>query len=152
MNQVTTLYNFIKSLAEADDYINTVTKNATAETLQNKATVFPLLNVDITGASYPSPQTKNFTLEITCFNKRDYNNDGEIDRFYGTDNELDNLNETEAALNRIWLSMESNFQDNNITSGLNPTLTPILEGTTTLVDGWTLSLEVTTPNTTISLC
>lgn len=151
MNQVSTLYNYIKELGEADSYIETISKDATADTIQNKAIIFPLLNVSITGASYPSPQTKEFTLEITCFNKRKVSKDADSKTFWDMDNEVSNLNETEATLNRIWLNMERNFQENNITANENPTLTPILEGTTSLLDGWTLTLTVVTPNVDICL-
>ena len=53
MNQVSQLYLYIKSLADADEYINSVTKKG-AEIMENKGLIFPLLDVSITGASYPS--------------------------------------------------------------------------------------------------
>ena len=152
MNQVSTLYNYIKSLAEADEYINTVTKVGTIDVLEDKGTILPLLDVFITGASYPSPQVKRFSIELTCLNQRDQTNETTTDKFWEMDNEVDNLNETEAALNRIWLNMFRDFEENNITASESPTLLPILEGKTTIVDGWILSFEVDVPNTEISLC
>jgi hypothetical protein len=151
MNQVTTLYTYIKSLGEADSYVSTITKNATNDILQNKATIFPLLNIAITGASYSSQQIKTFSLEISCFNKRDQNKETVNDIFWENDNEVDNMNETEACLNRIWLIMERNFDKNNITANENPSLSPVLEGTTSLIDGWVMTLDVNVPNIDICL-
>jgi hypothetical protein len=151
MNQVTTLYTYIKSLGEADSNVSTITKNATKDILQNKATIFPLLNIAITGASYSSQQIKTFSLEISCFNKRDQNKETVNDIFWESDNEVDNMNETEACLNRIWLIMERNFDKNNITANENPSLSPVLEGTTSLIDGWVMTLDVNVPNIDICL-
>jgi hypothetical protein len=151
MNQVTTLYTYIKSLGEADSYVSTITKNATNDILQNKATIFPLLNIAITGASYSSQQIKTFSLEISCFNKRDQNKETVNDIFWENDNEVDNMNETEACLNRVWLIMERNFDKNNITANENPSLSPVLEGTTSLIDGWVMTLDVNVPNIDICL-
>jgi len=151
MNQVTTLYTYLKSLGEADSYVSTITKNATNDILQNKATIFPLLNIAITGASYSSQQIKTFSLEISCFNKRDQNKETVNDIFWENDNEVDNMNETEACLNRIWLIMERNFDKNNITANENPSLSPVLEGTTSLIDGWVMTLDVNVPNIDICL-
>jgi hypothetical protein len=151
MNQVTTLYTYIKSLGEADSYVSTITKNATNDILQNKATIFPLLNIAITSVSYSSQQIKTFSLEISCFNKRDQNKETVNDIFWENDNEVDNMNETEACLNRIWLIMERNFDKNNITANENPTLNPVLEGTTSLIDGWVMTLDVNVPNIDICL-
>tara|TARA_R110000772_G_scaffold10440_1_gene33273 strand:+ start:376 stop:831 length:456 start_codon:yes stop_codon:yes gene_type:complete len=151
MNQITQLYSYIKSLADADSYINTVTKKG-ADIIQQKGLIFPLLDVIITGASYTSPQTKQYTVEITCLALRDQTNETTTDNFWLMDNEVDNLNETDACLNRIWVNMFRNFQDNNITASENPSLTPILMDYTSLVDGWQMVFDVTVPNTTISLC
>ena len=151
MNQISTLYQYIKTLGEADSYISTITKNATADILQNKVTIFPLLNVAITSLTYSSPQIKTFTIELSCFNKRDKNKETVNDVFWENDNEVDNMNETEACLNRMWLIMERNFNKNNITANENPSLSPILEGTSTLVDGWVMTLDVNVPNVDICL-
>tara|TARA_R110000850_G_scaffold182417_1_gene307973 strand:- start:23 stop:478 length:456 start_codon:yes stop_codon:yes gene_type:complete len=151
MNQVSQLYLYIKSLADADEYINSVTKKG-SEIMENKGLIFPLLDVSITGASYPSAGTKSFTVDIVCLALRDQTNEPTTDNFWEMDNEVDNLNNTESCINRIWLNMNRNFQDNNITSSENPSLEPILEQYTSLVDGWKISFDVVMPNTTISLC
>jgi hypothetical protein len=151
MNQVTTLYTYIKSLGEADSYVSTVTKNKTSEILQNKATIFPLLNITITSVTYSSPQIKTFRIELSCFDKRDQTKETVNDVFWENDNEVDNLNQTESCLNRIWLIMQRNFDKNNITANNDPTAEPVLEGTTSLVDGWVLPLDINVPNIDICL-
>jgi len=152
MNQISLLYNYIKELGEADPYVSTITKNASSELLQDKVTIFPLLNIFISNVTYNSPQTKLFTLEISCFNKRDVNKTYVNDKFYGNDNELDNMNETEACLSRIWLNSYRNFQSNNILAQEAPTLEPVLEGTTALVDGWVMTVNIEVPNTVMNIC
>ena len=111
-----------------------------------------MLNIFISNVTYNSPQTKLFTLEISCFNKRDLNKKYVNDKFYGNDNELDNMNETEACLSRIWLNSYRNFQNNNIVAEDAPTLEPILEGTTALVDGWVMTVNIEVPNTVMNIC
>ena len=151
MNHISQLYAYIKSLADADDYINTVTKKG-ADIIQQKGLIFPLLDVFIQSGGYPSPQTKEYTLEIACLALRDQTNETTTDNFWLMDNEVDNLNETDACLNRIFLNMYRNFQDNDITANENPTIEAILMEYTSLLDGWKMSITVTVPNTLISLC
>jgi hypothetical protein len=73
-----------------------------------------------------------------------------IDR--GPDNEVDNHNMALGVLNRIWLTMLTDFEKLNITSSENPSFAlGSFEGAK-LLDGAVLEFEVEVPNTTINLC
>jgi hypothetical protein len=152
MNAYTQLLTYIKTLGEADIFVNTITKDGGADLDTYKGNVFPILDVFVTGASFPANAVVSYTIELTCVNLRDISKEISTDKFWGQDNEVDNLNETQAVLNRIWLNMVRDFADNNITASEDPTLTPIIYEGENIYDGWTLTMDIDVPNTTISLC
>lgn len=148
MNQLTELYLYFKTLAEQDNQVNKVTKSAEL----NKETLFPLVNVMIESGGFTNGSTVNFNVELSCFDIRDINKEVQTDDFWGQDNEVDNHNLAIAVLNRMWLSMYRDFEDNNITASENPTFElGSLEGAK-LLDGARLTFTVEVPNTTINLC
>ena len=151
LNQYTQLLIFIKSLGENDDYINTITKGGDNIDL-NKIDIYPLLNIDVLTGGFSNGQTINFEVSLQCLDIRDINKEVTSDRFWEQDNEVDNHNETLAALNRIWGLMYKNFCDNNITSSENPSFEKITFASKNLLDGWDLTFTVEMPNTTIDLC
>ena len=150
MNQYTQLIYYIKQLADGDNYINTVTKGDNIEL--DKITIFPLLHIDINNATFPSEGTISFSVELTCWAIRDINNEVSTSRLWGQDNEVDNLNETLAALNRIWRIMNRGFVEHNITASDNPTLEAGVFKGKNLLDGWQMSFDVEMPNVTLDLC
>ena len=152
MNHYTELLYYIKSLGDADPFINTVTQGEFDRLDLDKANIFPLLHINIIGGGFTNGQTVTFDLEIGAFDIRDINKEIVTDKFWLQDNEVDNLNETHAVLNRLWKNMYKNFQENDITSSENPTLEPLVEYGKNLLDGWKLSFEVEMPNDIISLC
>ena len=152
MNAYSQLLNYVKLLGEADPFVNTITKTGGSDLDTQKANVFPLLDVFVTGGSFPSNAVISYTIELTCVNLRDINKEVINDKFWSQDNEVDNMNETGAVLNRIWLLMERDFASNNITAAEAPTLEPIMFEGTNIYDGWTLTFDVEVPNTDISLC
>ena len=151
LNQYTQLY-FIKSLGEADPFINTITQGEFDELDLDKKNIFPLLHINITAAQFTNGQTIKFSLELGAFDIRDINKTVDDDKFWDNDNEVDNLNETLAVLNRIWVNMNKNFTENNITADEDPSLEPLTEAFTNLLDGWKLTFDVEMPNTTLNLC
>lgn len=152
MNHYSALLYYIKTLADADSFINTITQEERDKIDLDKANIFPLLHVDITGASFSNGQTVSFNIEISCLDIRDISKEINTDKYWLQDNKVDNLNETLAVLNRLWLNMYKDFAENNITSSENPTLEPLIEYGTNLLDGWILSFDIEMPNTTIALC
>lgn len=150
MNQLTQLYYYLKSLAESDPLVNSVLK--TVDIDLKKEVIYPLVNINITSGGFTNGQTILFNIELSCFNQRDINKEINTDDFWGQDNEVDNHNLAIGVLNRMWLKMYTEFEDNNITAVENPSFElGSFEGAK-LVDGARLTITVETPNTTISLC
>lgn len=152
MNQYTQLLYYIKSLADADPLVNTVTRGEFDKIDLDKGIIFPLVHINVTGAEFNNGSTVVFNVQIGALDIRDINKEIRTDKFWEQDNEVDNLNEMFAVLNRIWLNMYRDFQDNNITASENPTLEPQIFKRTNLLDGWILNFDVEMPNTEISLC
>lgn len=153
LNHYSQLLIYIKSLADADAFINTVTQGAFDKLDLDKSNIFPILHITITGGSFTNGQTIKLNVEIVALQQRDINNEERTDKFMAQDNEVDNLNEMLAVLNRLWTSMFRDFEENDIVASENPTLDIIEpETTTNLIEGWLLSFEVEMPNTSLSLC
>jgi len=148
MNQLTELYSYIKQIAEADSQVNKVTKKQDLA----KETIFPLVNVIIESGGFTNGSTVNFNIELSCFDIRDVNKEIQTDDFWGQDNEVDNHNLAIAVLNRMWLTMYTDFEDNNITASENPTFELGSFEAPKLLDGARLTFTVEVPNTIISLC
>jgi len=151
LNHYSEILNYIKEIAEGDIYINTITQGAQRLDL-NKANIFPLLNIEITSAGFPSEGTLQFSLIVSCLSIRDINKEVMSDKFNLQDNEIDNLNETLAALSRIWKIARRGFINNNISASDNPSLDPIIFDDKNLLDGWSMSFDIEMPNTELDLC
>ena len=149
MNQYSQLLYYIKQLAEQDNYINTVVKGGEDF---DKANIYPIINVVIDNANFPSDAVVSFDVILECTDIRDINKEIVNDKFEHNDNEIDNHNNTFATLNRIWKIMKRDFNSNNITASENPSLSKITYEQKNLVDGWELSFTVQMPNTTLDLC
>lgn len=152
MNQYSTLLYYIKELAESDGFINHVTQGELSEATLDKMIIPTLLNISINSGSFTNGNTVVFNVELACLAKRDINKEIRTDDFWLQDNEVDNMNETHASLNRLWNKMYVDFEKNNITSSENPSLTAITFGTNKLLDGWLLTFDVELPNTELNLC
>jgi len=152
MNHFTQLLNYIKQIAEKDTNVNRVTYGQLGDVDLDKMIIPPVVNVNINSGSFTNGNTVNFTVELVCLAQRDISKKITDDNYLGQDNEVDNLNETHAILNRMWLKMYRDFDKNNITASENPSLTAIIFGTAKLLDGWVLTFDVEMPNNIISLC
>lgn len=156
MNQYTELLIYLKQLAEQDSFVNTVTQGEFDRIDLDKGNVFPLVHISFTNANFTNGSVVRFTMNIVCFAERvtynDVNNQTGIDKFWLQDNEVDNMNETFAVLNRMWLKMYTDFEENDITASEDPPLTPIYFARTNTLDGWELTFDVEVPNTTLNLC
>ena len=152
MNHYTQLLYYIKQLAEADAFVNTVTQGDFERLDLDKKNIFNLVHINISQASFTNGNTVNFSVQLGAFGIRDINKEIITDKFWQQDNEVDNMNTTLAILNRLWLKMFTDFADNNITASENPTLEPQLFTRANLLDGWILTFDVEMPNTTINLC
>lgn len=152
LNHYTELLYFIKKLSDADDTVNTVTQGDFDKLDINKANLFPLVHISIGDAQFSNGSTVSFNVELGAVTVRDISNEIVVDKFWQQDNEVDNLNEMLAILNRIWSNIMRGFEDNDISTTENPTLRQTLDKRVNLLDGWILSFQVEMPNTVIDLC
>ena len=72
------LLRYIKSLAESEEYINTSTMGEDLDL--NKGNIFPLFNVDITGASFTSNRTVTFDVSMVALDVRSINKESEYEQ------------------------------------------------------------------------
>ena len=144
------LLRYIKSLAETEEYINTTTMGEDLDL--DKSNIFPLFNVDVTGASFTSNATVSFDVTMVALDVRSINKENNTDKFYGNDNEIDNHNATISVLNNIWVKMHRDFARNNITSSDNPSLEQITDKEKNLLDGWSISFTVELPTNGVDIC
>jgi len=152
MNQYTEITYYIKALAENDAYVNTVTRGEFDKLDLNKGNIFPLVHINIAAAGFTNGQTLIFDVQVGCLSIREINKKIVQDKFWEQDNEVDNLNETLACLNRLWTIMYRDFTDKNITASENPTLEPMVFADKNLLDGWIIDFTIEVPNTNLNLC
>lgn len=152
MNHFSQLYQYIKTIAEQDSNVNKVIKGLQSEVDLDKMIIPPIVNINIVSGSFTNGNTLVFNVELACLAQRDINKEVADDDFLSHDNEIDNLNETHAILNRMWLKMYEDFEKNNITASENPTLQAVVFGTSKLLDGWVLTFDVEMSNSVINLC
>ena len=152
MNQYSELLRYLKQLGDEDVFINTITQGNFESIDIDKKNIFPLEHISIGNASFPSHSVIRFDVQIGVFDIRDINKEVNEDKFNLNDNEQDNLNETLSSLNRMWLKMSKDFEENNITASDEPSLEIQTFTRKNLLDGWILTFQVDVPNVTLSLC
>lgn len=152
MNAYSEVLRYLKLLGEQDLFVNTITQGDFENIDIDKKNIFPLLHISIGNASFPSHSVIRFDIQIGAFDIRDINKEVNEDKFNRNDNEQDNLNETLATLNRIWLKMSKDFEENNITASDTPSLEAHTFSRKNVLDGWILTFQIDVPNITLSLC
>ena len=153
LNQYTELLNYLKSLGDADNFVNTVTKDGEAEIDLQKGNIYTLLDITVgETATFPSTGVAQFSVELICVAQRDTNKETITDKFWKQDNEVDNHNETFSVLNRMWVRMNKDFDENDMIASDNPTIEKITLEYMNLMDGWKMNFNVDVPNTTLNLC
>lgn len=152
MNVYSELLRYLKKLGEEDIFINTITQGDFESIDIDKKNIFPLLHISIGNGSFPSHSVIRFDVQIGAFDIRDINKEVNEGKFNQNDNEQDNLNETLSVLNRMWLKMSKDFEENNITASDDPNIEIHTFSRKNLIDGWILSFQVDVPNITLSLC
>lgn len=152
LNHYTELLYYIKELADSDPLVNKVTQGEIEKIDLNKMTLFPLVHISITGGSFSNGSTVLFNVQLGAMAVRDVNKKINTDEFFLNDNEVDNLNDTLAILNRIWTRMATDFASRDIVATENPNLEIFKEEGKNTLDGWVLNFDVELPNNVLSLC
>jgi len=150
MNGYTQILSYIKQLGTP--LVSKVTNVELDKIDQNKKNIFPLLNVLISGGSFSSNSTITFSVNLSCFDIRDITKEVNEDDFWNNDNEPDNINLCLSIVNRIWLQMLKDFEENNITASETPSFEIGRLQHANLLDGVSIDFDVIVPNTEINLC
>lgn len=150
MNAYTELLRYFYTIGKP--LVNTMTQGQPSDVDLEKKNIFPLIHVEIGSATFPSPGTIRFNVKLSCMDIRDITKEVKTDKYYSNDNEVDNLNATLAALNRIWQDMWRDFGGSNIVVSEVPGLVPFVEEKDNILDGWIMDFDVTLPNVMIDLC
>ena len=153
MNQYTQVLTYLKTLAEQDDFVKTVTQGNMNDVDLYKANIFNLVHIDVLSSGFTNGNTITFDLEILSAQVRDSNKkDQETSKFWNDSNKVDNLNETLAVLNRMWVKMLVDFEGNNIRLEETASLEEVTEWNKNLLDGWLMTFTIEVPNTTLNIC
>lgn len=150
MNGYSELLRYFYSIGKP--LVNTMSKGNFDKIDLDRKTIFPLLHVNISGGGFPSGGVILFNVQLACYDIRDINKAIDDDKYWGNDNEDDNINSTLAILNRVWQLMLKDFAENNITSSTNPSFEVGTLTNKNLLDGAVLSFDVEVPNVEINLC
>lgn len=150
MNHYSQLIYRIKEVGEP--LVNTVTKGNFEDVDLSKANLYPLLHIFVSGGNFNNGQTVVLSVQLGCFQQRVHSNELVNDKLFEDDNEVDNMNETLAILNEIWVRLLDDFDDKFITASENPTLEPVSNAYDNGLDGWILSFDLELPNERLTLC
>lgn len=151
LNHYTELLAYVKQLALKDPLVKSVTQGDFDTLDLKKGQERNLVHIDVTGWNMPNGSTVVMTGQIGAFADRVTYSKDDVDNFYRNSNEVDNLNETQAILNRIVSVMYSDFEDQRINMTLGATAQLYYNAATDL-DGWILDFSIEMPNTVLSLC
>lgn len=94
MSEISKVTDYTINQFDANELVNTITFEKTAELDYNKENIYPLVNIDIV-SSVPIGETVNIDYTITILQARNIENVLNNDKLFGS-NLIDNLNETHA--------------------------------------------------------
>ena len=123
-------------MKEQDEAVNTVTNKGSEELDLEKANIYPLVDVYISSFTFPSTNVIRFNVQLAAVAQRDTNKEIGVDKFWGQDNRVDNMNTAAAIINRIWVSMNKGFDENDIIASNDPTFDEIENEFMNNLDGW----------------
>lgn len=143
------LLRVLRSAAESDQLVNTITQGDISEIDIDKKNIYPLVHI-VVGDATITAQTITFSVTIFVMDIRDENPEPRDDKFVGNDNEIDNLNTTLAIGNRIYKELLQQDPDGFAIG--EATAEPFFEARENKLDGWALTFDVEIDNVEISLC
>lgn len=146
---MTGYYNLLNKLQthfNADAVVNTVTQGDIFKVDLNKQTIFPLVHIMVNSCTLDA-STVTWNVSIIAMDIVDISKDATTDIFTGNDNETDVLNTQHAVLNRAYeiIKHGSLAYDLFMVEG-TANLEPFTERFENLLAGWTMTLDIVTPN------
>lgn len=146
MSNYYNLLDRLKTHFDADLIVNTITQGDIFKVDLAKQTIFPLIHI-IVNSSTIDEQTITWNVSLIAMDIVDISKSATTDVFLGNDNEIDVLNTQHAVLNRVYDIMKRGtlMYDLFQVEG-TATLEPFTERFENYLAGWTMTLDIVTPN------
>jgi len=146
---MTGYYNLLDKLRthfDADPIVNTVTQGDIFKVDLSKQTIFPLLHIMVNNCTF-SGNTITWNISLIAMDVVDLSKSTTTDIFLGNDNEIDVLNTQNAVLNRAYeiIRHGSLAYDLFMVEG-TANAEPFTERFENYMAGWTMTLDIVTPN------
>ena len=146
---MTGYYNLLDKLKthfDADAIVNTVTQGDIFKVDLAKQTIFPLLHIMVNNCTL-SGNTTTWNISLIAMDVVDISKNTSTNIFLGNDNEIDVLNTQHAVLNRAYeiIKHGSLAYDLFMVEG-TASLEPFTERFENYMAGWTMTLDIVTPN------
>ena len=146
---MTGYYNLLDKLKthfDSDAIVNTITQGDIFKVDLAKQTIFPLIHIMVNSCTIDE-QTTTWNVSLIAMDVVDLSKTLTTDVFLGNDNEIDVLNTQHAVLNRVYDIMKRGtlMYDLFQVEG-TATLEPFTERFENYLAGWTMTLDIVTPN------
>jgi len=146
------IYSFLNTYFENEVLVNTVSDVKYDSIGSFKQTIYPLVNVEL--LTIPTDLESNlltFSFGITAVTERDFDKTVKNTKLIGKDNKIDNLNAMHYVLQKFLTKISRSNNQYNISIDSSTEMTPIEDGFSTGLDGFTFEVIISVPNT-ISIC
>ncbi len=138
--------NKIKTLLDAEPFVNTVTFGSIDDVDLDKQSIFPLSHV-IVNSAVVGTKTTNFSISILAMDIVDISKQETTDAFVGNDNEQDVLNTQLALLTRVLNELQrgDSYTELYQVDG-DVTCEPFVDRFENKLAGWTATFDVIIQN------
>jgi hypothetical protein len=145
MNGYYYLVNRLKTYLDATGFINSVSVGDIYSIDLNKQTIFPLSHIIVNNAT-PNEQSLSFNLSILFMDIVDESKSKDISLFEGNDNTHDVLNTQCSIANKLYVDLiRGNLYSELVQVTGTPSLEPFVDRFENKVAGWTLTFDVSIP-------
>ena len=153
MNHYTQILNYIYELANSDPLVNEITQGQADKAMFDKITMFPLVHISVGDFTFgDKARVLIWDVDIMVLKKRQNKNEETTDNFYFNTNEVDNLNETAAIINRLVSRLIADLAKKKIVATVIGNAEKFDEFYGNPRDGYFINLSLEVPNNEISLC
>lgn len=152
MNTFYETVSLLKERLESNPLVHTVLFAVSSVKDLQKKNIYPMVYINPTSAPWSNSQVIQYSFEIGALSQRDLNKNPTTTKFQGNDNVLDNLNTCSAILNDLttYLSNQNNDYDIELTEVSSAS--PLLMTDVNTLDGWSITITLTAPNSEIEVC
>jgi len=145
MNEISLINDYIISLFEGNNLVNTISIVNTIYIDGNKENIYPLVNIDFKNSSIEE-QIVIGSFEITVVQQRDIRPIKTDSKLLNDTNYLDNINETHSIAQRFINQLTKQNNDLNIEIQSLTTLRALKEWSRENLDGFQFTIDLSIPN------